>query len=85
VAGRRGARARGAAPEHGGVKKLTPPPPPRFFLCTSDTAWLDGKHVVFGNVVGDDSLATLTKVEAYGSQSGATTKTIVVADCGELE
>jgi peptidyl-prolyl isomerase F (cyclophilin D) len=54
----------------------------QFFLCTIKTDWLDGKHVVFGQVVeGMDVVAT---VEGFGSRSGQTSKKIVVEDCGEL-
>ncbi|GBF93485.1 hypothetical protein Rsub_06618 [Raphidocelis subcapitata] len=56
----------------------------QFFLCTIKTAWLDGKHVVFGNVRDDASMAVVKKVESYGSGSGRTSKKIVVADCGQL-
>merc|ERR1712106_200142 len=54
----------------------------QFFLCTVKTAWLDGKHVVFGNVV--EGMDVVQKIEAVGSQSGATSKKVVVADCGQL-
>ena len=54
----------------------------QFFLCTVDTPWLDGKHVVFGSVTG--GLDVVKKVESFGTASGATTKKIVIADCGEL-
>lgn len=54
----------------------------QFFLCTADTAWLDGKHVVFGSVV--EGMEVVQKVESYGSQNGATSKQIEIADCGEL-
>ena len=54
----------------------------QFFLCTVPTAWLDGKHVVFGNVV--DGMDVVKAIEAVGSQSGATSKKVVIADCGEL-
>ncbi len=54
----------------------------QFFLCTVKTEWLDGKHVVFGKVV--DGLDVLEDVEAVGSESGATSKEVRIADCGEL-
>ena len=55
----------------------------QFFLCTVATPWLDGKHVVFGQVV--EGMDVVQKVEAMGSQSGQTRAKIVVADCGELK
>jgi len=54
----------------------------QFFLCTVKTDWLDGKHVVFGNVV--EGMDVVKKVEAVGSQSGKTSKPVVIADCGQL-
>ncbi|KAI3436474.1 hypothetical protein D9Q98_005891 [Chlorella vulgaris] len=54
----------------------------QFFLCTVSTPWLDGKHVVFGNVV--EGLDVVKKVESYGSQSGKTKETITITDCGQL-
>ncbi|HVU86393.1 MAG TPA: peptidylprolyl isomerase [Pirellulales bacterium] len=54
----------------------------QFFLCTVATPWLDGKHVVFGQVV--EGMDVVKKIESMGSQSGATSAKIVVADCGEL-
>lgn len=54
----------------------------QFFICTVDTPWLDGKHVVFGKVV--DGLDVVDKIEAVGSQSGATSKDVIVRDCGEV-
>jgi len=40
----------------------------QFFLCTADTSWLDGKHVVFGNVT--EGLDVVQAIEKVGSQSG---------------
>merc|ERR1712173_284558 len=54
----------------------------QFFLCTVKTAWLDGKHVVFGQVV--DGMTVVKKIEGYGSGSGKTSKKIVVQACGQL-
>eukprot|EP00210_Caulerpa_lentillifera_P008293 g7914.t1 len=55
----------------------------QFFITTVKTAWLDGKHVVFGIV--KDGMDVVKTIESYGSQSGSTSKRIVIADCGQLE
>jgi cyclophilin family peptidyl-prolyl cis-trans isomerase len=55
----------------------------QFFLCTVSTPWLDGKHVVFGRVT-DATFPVVKKVEGFGSGSGRTSKTIRIADCGQL-
>jgi len=55
----------------------------QFFLCTAKTAWLDGKHVVFGKVI--KGMEVVKAVEAVGSQDGKTSKDVAVADCGELD
>lgn len=54
----------------------------QFFITTVKTSWLDNRHVVFGSVV--EGMDVLKKIEVMGSQSGKTSKKIVVADCGQL-
>ena len=54
----------------------------QFFVCTVETAWLDGKHVVFGRVV--EGMDVVKNIESVGTQAGKTTKPVVVANCGEL-
>ncbi len=54
----------------------------QFFITTAVTPWLDGKHVVFGRVA--EGMDVLKKVEALGSRSGATSKRLVIEDCGQL-
>ena len=54
----------------------------QFFLTTVTTAWLDGKHVVFGKVT--EGMDVVKAIEALGSPSGQTRQKIVIADCGEL-
>ncbi|XP_028406031.1 peptidyl-prolyl cis-trans isomerase [Dendronephthya gigantea] len=54
----------------------------QFFICTAKTTWLDGKHVVFGSIV--EGMDVVKKIESYGSDSGKTSKKIVIDDCGQL-
>jgi len=54
----------------------------QFFLCFVPTPWLDGKHVVFGEVI--DGMQLLGVLESKGTQSGKTTTKITIADCGQL-
>ena len=53
----------------------------QFFLCTAKTAWLDGKHVVFGKVV--EGMDVIDKIEKVGSQNGKTSAKVLIADCGQ--
>ena len=53
----------------------------QFFLCLAKTEWLDGKHVVFGQV-RPESFPLLDAMESKGSQSGKTSVPIVITDCG---
>src|SRR5947209_11806802 len=54
----------------------------QFFLCTAATPWLDGKHVVFGQVI--QGYDVVKAMEAVGSQGGATSKKVTVTDCGQV-
>jgi len=56
----------------------------QFFITVKETPHLDGKHVVFGEVLegyGD----VVERMEKVGSQSGETSKKVIIEDCGILE
>ena len=55
----------------------------QFFITTVITGWLDGKHVVFGQVI--EGMDVVEKMESLGSQSGQTSAKIVIAKSGELK
>lgn len=54
----------------------------QFFITTAATNWLDGKHVVFGEV--EDGSDVVKAMEAVGSSNGKTSKTVTIASCGQL-
>ena len=55
----------------------------QFFITFVPCPWLDGKHVVFGEVVEGAQL--LDTLEQAGSSRGVPSKRIIIKDCGQLE
>lgn len=54
----------------------------QFFITTVKTAWLDGRHVVFGKILeGED---VVKNVEKVGSNSGTPSSKVTITDSGEL-
>ena len=54
----------------------------QFFLCTVATPWLDGKHVVFGQV--HEGFDVLRAMEAVGSKLGTPKQEVKIVDCGQI-
>ncbi|KAK9451071.1 putative CPR1-cyclophilin [Limtongia smithiae] len=54
----------------------------QFFVTTVPCPWLDGKHVVFGEVV--EGYDIVKKIETFGSRSGATSQVIIVDKSGTV-
>ncbi|KAI0746958.1 cyclophilin [Daedaleopsis nitida] len=54
----------------------------QFFITTVVTSWLDGAHVVFGEVV--EGLDLVKKIESLGSASGTPKAKITIANSGSL-
>ena len=54
----------------------------QFFITTVVTKWLDGKHVVFGEVV--EGMDTVKALEKLGSESGKVKPIIKIAACGTV-
>ena len=53
-----------------------------FSLPLFSSPWLDGKHVVFGEVINGYDI--VKKIEALGTQSGKPKKKVIIAECGQL-
>lgn len=54
----------------------------QFFITTVKADWLDGKHVVFGQVV--DGYDVIKAIEAEGTPDGQTKTKITIANCGQI-
>ncbi|KAJ3715084.1 cyclophilin-like domain-containing protein [Lentinula raphanica] len=54
----------------------------QFFITTVVTSWLDGKHVVFGEVV--EGMDVVKKIEGEGTQSGNPRSKITITESGTV-
>lgn len=54
----------------------------QFFICTANTPWLNGKHVVFGTLVSGADV--LRAIEALGSRGGQTARPVTIVGSGQL-
>lgn len=55
----------------------------QFFILFKPTPWLDGKHVVFGQVTS--GMHVVRRMEAAGSKQGEPKEHIIIAACGEIQ
>ncbi|EDR01440.1 uncharacterized protein LACBIDRAFT_333157 [Laccaria bicolor S238N-H82] len=55
----------------------------QFFITTVETKWLDGRHVVFGEVV--EGMDIVKAIEKTGSSSGATKNAVTITSSGVVE
>ena len=56
----------------------------QFFITLKDTPWLDGKHVIFGQVIkGMDVVKEVEALETDGQDKPKTT--VVIENCGEIK
>ena len=55
----------------------------QFLITLRTAAWLDGRHVVFGEVLS--GFETIDEMEKYGVGAGEVIKEITIGDCGTYE
>lgn len=55
----------------------------QFFIATVDALWLDGNHVVFGEVASKDSFMVVKEIKRLGSDSGDVRALIMIIEAGE--
>ncbi|TRZ01900.1 hypothetical protein DNTS_014860 [Danionella cerebrum] len=53
----------------------------QFFITVDKTDWLDGKHVVFGELV--EGMDVLRSMEAQGTKDGKPKQKVIISNCGE--
>lgn len=55
----------------------------QFFITTVPCPWLDGAHVVFGEVY--EGMDVVKAIEAQGSNAGSLSAPVVIEECGEID
>ena len=54
----------------------------QFFITFKETPWLDGRHVVFGEVLEGQKI--VNELESIGTQSGTPKKKAQITESGEI-
>ncbi|OAG28923.1 peptidyl-prolyl cis-trans isomerase B (cyclophilin B) [Nematocida displodere] len=54
----------------------------QFFITTQVTSWLDGKHVVFGEVIGGMDVVREIESTPVTSSANAPLSPVIIVDCG---
>ncbi|KAF9458379.1 cyclophilin-like domain-containing protein [Collybia nuda] len=54
----------------------------QFFITTVTTTWLDGAHVVFGEVA--ENMELVRQIEALGTSSGSPKGRVIIAKSGTV-
>ena len=54
----------------------------QFFICTGETPWLNGKHVVFGKVTSGYDV--VQRMGSLGTEFGKPTGEVVITGCGAV-
>eukprot|EP00919_Chromeraceae_sp_WS-2016_P045843 GHVR01109031.1.p1 GENE.GHVR01109031.1~~GHVR01109031.1.p1 ORF type:complete len:183 (+),score=37.42 GHVR01109031.1:69-617(+) len=57
----------------------------QFFVTCAGCDWLDGKHVVFGKVLDQESMLVVRKIEAVSvGQNSRPRMPVIISQCGEF-
>ena len=56
----------------------------QFYITTVETPWLDGRHVVFGHVVNEQSMNSVRQIESQGNSNGQPKNTVKITNCQQI-